>query len=81
MVGFFFICDPELYSAVILTFNSGLIIVLIYLLTTRKTTFYSPVNAVWLPVDEVVFMLDSIPVSFSGKLMCLARIEAHQNEG
>lgn len=82
MVGFFFICDPELYSAVILTFNSGLIIVLKYLLTSRTTTtFYSPLHAVWLPIDEMVFMLDSIPVSVSGKLMCLARTEAHQNEG
>lgn len=35
----FFICDPELYSAVILTFNNGFIIVLKYLLTSCKATF------------------------------------------
>lgn len=54
----FFICDPELYSAVILTFNNGLIIVLKYLLTSCKATFYSLSHAVWLPIDEMAFILD-----------------------
>jgi len=58
-VVFFFICDPELYSALILTFNNGLIIVLKYLLTSCEvTTFYSHSHAVWLPIDEMIFMLD-----------------------